>query len=345
MPLIEMTTELIKIIKDERSKNKITGEVLASAIGKTRAYISQIENGKVPLIDIDTLRSILQAATKLKGDEFNLYINDLLKRISATVNLDAMEREEWMFIFDLQIREFNVSNTIIDFIKAKCNELNITYKNLVHEINKNKGLEFSSTFEPNKVKVIIQKDTVGTAIRFEFEEDFVDKIVSKNITKINYINLLGIIYNIFLLENHTDETAKILAEQFLQSNDIITILDRDRKKRDNLKHKLETGEEFDPEANEVTKNDKEFAKEYTKTKFWLEHLNDAKPDEAFEYLSVLNKNFEIDWKLMFAIMSSPIFKLKVLPFSVRKDFFTEYKELLKKYIEKTKGINDEQEYL
>ena len=346
MPLIEMTEELIKIVKDERAKSKMSGETLASAIKKNRAFVSQLENGKIPLIDLEILHNILKVITKQSEDDFNVYIEELLRKILPHYSSDSIKKDEWMVIFDLQFREFSITDTIIDFITTKCTNLKISFEQLVGEINKNKDLEYSTIYEPNKLNVIFQNDSLGTVIRFSLKEDYIKNICSKRISKINYINLLGIIYNLFILENEDANNATILAEQFLESNDIITIVQRDIKKRENLKKILDAGEEDKYEFNEVTKNDTEYAKAYKKTEFWFRNLYDAKPDEAFKYLNDLNKNFESDWKLMFAIMGSPIFNLKALSFNVKKDFFNDYKELLKKYADKAKDIKPkEEEYI
>jgi|GEM_PF-6005478 len=341
MPYIQVTDELIKLVKEQRKKNKISSEILANSIGKSRAYISQFENNRISIIDIEIFEKMLRTASQMSDDiSFNNYIENILR-----INSNQLQKEEWMFVFDFQIRTFVIPEGIIEFIKIKCDDMTIKYENLIEEINKNKNLLYAETYEPNRIKIILDNEKLATAIRFKLPRNYIEDICKKKIRKSNYINLLGILYNLYLLDGDTDEMAHKKANDLLTQYDIITILERNRKRELNLKNHIDAGEEIEPEDYEVTEYDKEFAKAFKKTVFWFKHLNDEKPSEAYEYLIQANKNFDSDWRLIFAILKLPFNQLELLPRSEKQGFFKELKELLNTYIDKTPSDNlDEGNY-
>lgn len=82
-------------IRSERKKRKIRGDDLSVLVGKGKAYISQIESGKIKYIPEDTLKSILEQIHELDYEA-----PDAQQIIEDLVNVDSAASYENNLSFD-----------------------------------------------------------------------------------------------------------------------------------------------------------------------------------------------------------------------------------------------------
>lgn len=75
---IEMTDVIRNKIKSGRKKRRINSVILSKEIGKSEAYISHLENGKIKKVNLYDLKRIIEIVLEIKDAELDRYVNDLI---------------------------------------------------------------------------------------------------------------------------------------------------------------------------------------------------------------------------------------------------------------------------
>lgn len=335
MPSIELTENLRTTIRDLRKKKKKRGDELSKELGKGASYISQIENGKIKEIDFNLLDEIFHRITDLPGKEYTNFINSLLDNAASHMTEEELQHEKWVFQFDYEIRKYPISDALIKFIKDKLLELNYTPEEFVALINENRELaDDNSIDESNKVKIDIFDRGNGSygvisSIKFDLPQNFISDILSKKTTTINYVNMQGILFNIFISEGCSTEDAQEHANTLLDQNQFYTIRKRNELIRNNLKAKMEQHGDFNFYDIQPTDYDKQYMKIRHDITRCFDIVKDRDILYACDRLQKIAKNMHFDLGLAIALMSSPICKI---PATQKKTFWNDYKEFLSKYI-------------
>lgn len=337
MPNIELTDNLRQTIRDLRKKKKKRGDELSKELGKGASYISQIENGKIKEIDFDLLDEIFRKITDLPESQYNEFLDNLLNNVSSHLTKEELQHEKWMHQFNHEVRQYPIPDALIEFIQNSLYKLNYTPEEFVKIINQNRGLENISLPEPNKLQIEIVDSGNGSfgvysSIRFEFPEDFISKIISKETKTINYVNMQGILFNIFLSEGCSFEDAHKKTDALLYENKFYTIKQRNKIIRDTLKEKTEKNESFTFYDIQPTDYDRQYAKIKSEINDGLNFLRDKNIVYACERLDELVKNMHDDLGLIIAIMSCPIYKIDD---HQKHSFWADYQNLVKSYIDKS----------
>lgn len=338
MPNIDLTEKLRSTIKELRKTKKKRGDELSREIGKGAAYISQLENGKIKEIDFDLLNDIFHRITDLSGEEYQKFLDELLDDTISHMTPKELQHEKWMHQFNHEIRKFPITDGLIDFIKEKLEELNYTPEEFVDIINKNRGLDDNDELiEVNKLKIEVI-DTgdggyaVRSSIRFELPSDFIKKILAKETRSINYINMQGILFNLFLSDSYTVEDAFSATDDILYQNHFYTIDDREKLINETFKKKKANKEDFNFYDIQPTDYDKEYQKLKRDIMNGLDFLRDKDIMYACERLKTFSKNMHDDLGFITAIMSIPLHRIDD---TLKKDFWNEYQNLVKTYIDKS----------
>lgn len=335
MPNFELTENLRQTIRDLRKKKKKRGDELSKELGKGASYISQIENGKIKEIDFELLSEIFHKITDLPENEYNNFLNKLLDDAVSHMTKDELLHEKWMHQFNHEIRKFPISNSIISFITSHLDSLGYSPQEFISIVNENRALgdiEISSTNKLNIEVIDRGNGNVGifSSIRFDLPLDFLDNIISKKVQTINYINMQGIIFNIFLLENGNNiEDAHTQTDKILYDNQFYTINERNKLIRAKVEEKVKNKEEFTYYDVQPTDYDKQYTKLMSEIDSGLDFLRDKDIVYTCERLEELSNNMHDDLGFTIAIMSSPLHKI---PDERKQDFWSEYKHLIKTFI-------------
>lgn len=335
MPNVNLTEHLRNTIRDLRKEKKKRGDELSKEIGKGAAYISQIENGKIKEIDLSLLNKIFHKITDLSGEEYNNFLDDLLNETVCHMTQEELEHEEWVARFNYELRKIPITDSLVEFIKDKLDELNYTPEEFVNIINENRGLQDDTITEENKliIKIIDLGNGnfgVSQSIRFNLPHDFIAKILSKETKTINYINMEGIIFNLVLFDNNSVEDASKKAEQLLYDNQFYTIQERNKLVHDNLNKKIENDDSFEFYDIQPTDFDKHYVKLKSEMMSGFDALRDRNIDYTCNRLEKMLKNMHYDLALFTAISAAPIYKIDL---DKRNDFWKDYQELIKKYVD------------
>lgn len=342
MPSIELTETLRSTIKELRKTKKKRSDELSKELGKGAAYISQIESGKIKEIDFELLEEIFIKINDLPENQYNDFFNNLMDNVTSHLTKEELQHEKWMHQFNHEIRKFPINDNIIEFIKTKLHELNYSPEEFIDIINQNRGLNGIEIQETNKLQIKIIDTGNGSygilsSIRFKFETDFLSKILSKEITTISYINMEGILFNLFLSDNCSLAEAHEKTDQLLYDNQFYTIQERNKIIRKNIEDKQNNNETFTFYYIQPTDYDKKYTKLKKDIDSGFNYLRDKNIVYTCERLEILSQNMHDDLGLMIAVMSVPLFKIHP---SLKKDFWLDYQNLIKNYIEKTDTNND-----
>ena len=241
-----------------------------------------------------------------------------------------------MHQFNLEIRQYPITDSLIEFIETSLQKLNYTPEEFVAIINKNRGLEDITLSESNKLKIEIIDSGNGnlgvcSSIRFDLPKDFINNILSKKQKTISYVNMQGILFNIFLSENYSTDEAHNKTSGLLYENKFYTIEQRNKIIRDRLKEKAEKNETFTFYDIQPTDYDKKYAKIKSDIDDCLNFLRDKNIVYACERLEELSKNMHNDLGLIIAISSIPIYKINS---DLKQNFWKDYQKLVHSYINK-----------
>ena len=339
MPSFELTDNLRQTIRDLRKKKRKRGDELSKELGKGASYISQVENGKIKEIDFDLLDDIFRKITDLPEPQYNEFLNNLLDNVSSHLTKEELQHEKWMHQFNHEIRQYPITDSLVEFIKNELEKLHYTPSEFVKIINQNRGLEGVDLPEPNKLQIEIVDSGNGgygvySSIRFDLPDDFISKILSKETKTISYIYMQGILFNIFLSEDNSFEDAHKKTDDLLYENKFYTIKQRNKIIHDNLKEKTEKKEKFTFYDIQPTDYDKQYTKLESEITDGLEYLRDKNIVYTCERLEEFVKNMHDDLGLSIAIMSSPVYRIDE---NLKQKFWDDYRQLVKSYINQSKN--------
>ena len=132
MPYVNITQALRDIIKEERKKRDISTISLSESIKKGKAYISQIESGKISSIELQTFYDIFEKIIDMPDSERNEYIqNNILDKATFKFSNKEIEKQEWFITFDMKIRQFPINDDLRSIIKEKRTNLGKSPESLV----------------------------------------------------------------------------------------------------------------------------------------------------------------------------------------------------------------------
>jgi Helix-turn-helix. len=339
MPSVELTENLRSTIRDLRKKKKKRGDELSRELGKGASYISQIENGKIKEIDFKMLDDIFQKIVDLPQDQYEKYITNILDNVISHLSKEEIQHEHWMHQFNYEMRMFPIYDEIISFISNRLEKLNYTPEELVNLINKNIGLKDKEVQEPNKLRIEIidsgnSSYSIKSSIRFELPSNFIKKIIDKEMKTINYINMQGIIYNLFLAEGNNDKDAHEKTDNLLCENGFLTLKQRNELIRKSIKEKREKNENFTYYDVLPTDHEKKYANLLDDITDGFSFIRDNDIQYACEKLERLRDNMKDDLGFSMAIISAPYYKIEN---EFKKDFFNDLAKLVKTYIDKSKS--------
>lgn len=344
---VRLTDLLRDNIKDLRKAYNKRGDVLSKELDRGASYVSQLENGKIKDIEFDLLDAMFQRIIGLSGDYYNdfiqKYISDIITNIQSK---ELLYNEEWIHIYVMQNFQIEISDTIIDIIEKKLDQVGYTPEQLVKKINQNvfQHQWMNVKRELNKLYVNISGSnydnySVYTDITYSLEEDYVAKILSKETTTISYIFMDGILKNLYSIGNNDMAGAIKKTEKILFDNGFFDTIEIFENSHD-LSHSQQplnieaTGNEdmftfYDDvivNYNEKYKQLKE--KAMGKLDYAFDRYKQENSSYACETLEKILNNMDGDLGLVVALLSSPI---NTLPTGMKHYFFDDFKALIERY--------------
>jgi len=329
MPKVKLTEELSKAIKNTRNDKGVHAADLAQHLEKSVAFISKLENNKAEYVEFEVLLSIFRFLLGSK-EEFEAYIQPLLEKSTMELTEKEIEKQEWIQVFDLQIRQIPIPTSLISFLSEKISEIAVSQEEVIEKMNRNEELDIDTDeleSKPTNVLIFDRKRQEGYSyIVFEQKKSLLTDLLEGKIQTINYILMEGIIRTIYKMDGHSPESAATIAVSTLNSHKFYSLYE---------KKKLLRGNQRGVELNALlSEHDKQNIQSVNAIIRHIKILSDWNVDYANRKLKNLEESFKIDPSFILAVIGSEFFKLSSLDKDERKAFLTDLAVLIDRYSDK-----------
>lgn len=352
---VQLTAYLRSILKELRKNSNLRGDTLSKELKKGASYLYQIEAGKIKEVSLDNLTFIFQKISNTSNEDFPSFIIGLIDQIVDTHKLPSLENETWIKLYDVEYRMYNITDNIIMYITDTLEKNDISSQEIINKINSR---------EENNSNIIPLFNHVLCPLLFEracsnryfnhshflLKDDYLEKIIKKEITQTNYAFMAGIIY--FLDTNYNIPRHKRLrnCHKILLKNDFFTIDERYANCSTNTIQTIQNQyiiRDIVPKDAALLKRtenyhsflvDNLYKKLLTQVDGLFLNLFTKNPAHATTALTSFIQNMEDNPELMNDLISSPIYSI---PPALKKEFWNEYIKLLTVYINKSKLEQDD----
>lgn len=335
MANITVTPELASIIKRERTNAnpKLSAKELSLAIEKSDTYISTLERGNIKKLDSKLFINIFRKIKICSDAEFQNYINTILNDAFTSIKYDEKElkKQEWILQLSLVMRKIPISVNIITFIKESLAELNLTDIDLIRKINANTYLPNPEKLEYNTLKI---DDDGLWSYKYKLSDNTINDIVTSKAKTCNFIIMLGIIYNIYLLQGNDNASAQKNANKFLFDNKFYNLNQIYKVRKAELE---KTADKENPYSFALPEYETDFAKTLDSLKQYINQFRDMNVDSALSMITTVEKNLKLDAQFMNVIYKIPFYKLfKDFNVQQKQNFLSKLRTLIDETIEENK---------
>lgn len=333
MVKIEITPEISRLIRNERKKRNIRGDILSRNLGKTNTFISQIETQKISEIDLKLFYSIFQ---QIFGEnDFESYMDTLLRNadeFKLSGEKDELEDGKAFVLMQERYTQLPITTELIGFIKDSLLELGMSGSELIELVNLNRFLKCPEKFNDNECIVGITEDNkVEENIKFNLDNSLIDDIISRKKKSLCFVFMVGIIFNIFIAKGENEIEANLKAVKLLEGYDFAPLYRRRLKVTEKL-----LDENYHPSTLFHFYND-EYSKEYSElldeiqARYAAYGGNDVL--RAIETLKRHMQNLNANIELAMSALSVPLFKI---PEEDTVQFAQDFVALVTRYVPKGK---------
>lgn len=239
MPKISVTEQLANTLKLIRQENRVAAKELATHISKSQSYISKLENGIIKFITREELDRIISFITSDRED-FSDKINELLSSAVYRYTKTELEEQVWFANYSMVFCKIPIPEELIEDIRIKMAENNISTEYLCERINANEFIpesEKSSKVHPQN-EWFARNDNQRLAILMDLSIEKVDSILSYKEKSTRYIYLQAIATYILKIINFgtqvqlSDECNEKLTQQskeYLSSYNFYSLSERNKR--------------------------------------------------------------------------------------------------------------------
>lgn len=336
MANITVTPELASIIKRERTNAnpKLSAKELSLAIEKSDTYISTLERGNIKKLDSKLFINIFRKIKICSDAEFQNYINTILNDAFTSIkyNEKELKKQEWILQLSLVMRKIPISANIITFIKESLAELNLTDIDLIRKTNANTYLPNPEKLEYNTLKI---DDDGLWSYKYKLSDNTINDIVTSKAKTCNFIIMLGIIYNIYLLQGNDNASAQKNANKFLFDNKFYNLNQIYKVRKAELE---KTADKENPYSFALPEYESEFSKTLANLKQYITQFRDMNVDSALSMITTVENNLKLDAQFMNVIYKIPFYKLfKDFNVQQKQNFLSKLRTLIDETIEENKA--------
>ena len=126
---------LADVIRSLRIQNSIAAKDLAVELGKSRSYVSKLENGSIQTIDSDELEKCLRFISH--ENEIDEVLEQVYKTVSIKFSRNEIENMLWLYNFDTVYRRIPIPEGFASTYSKLLLDHDITIERLAEAINSN----------------------------------------------------------------------------------------------------------------------------------------------------------------------------------------------------------------
>jgi len=328
-----ITDKLSETLRSFRVQNKIPSKELALYIGKSPAYITQIENGTIKSIDTCVLRSILEYITR--ENDIAKTAERIYESFSIKYSSEEMRNQLWLYNFDTTECLIPIPEGLIDEINTEMDEIGISREYLLSRINANEMLSQKEIADRSlPINEWYKDDENHLNAKIEMNRELLDSILDKKKKNVQYIFVLAISFYLTKIEKYGEKRDILNEENVLLMQTTRDRLINHRFLSLNDKYSLLSKTKSQEEYNSILNS------------FDIENFNCIKTIiSGFEYASHRNvvdtnkklKQFclNMQWDLgyMLKLVSLEFDKLEKVSVTDKKKMLEEIDSLINRYID------------
>lgn len=341
-----LSESLISYIKNERKNRKITVSEFSEGIGKSKSYITKFDNGEFKNLTEDDFKKVFLTLANNDNKEAqrlsDKYFLSLLKNKDNALNpiarIDILN-------YDYIIRQLELPEILIDKFNEFLMDKKIPLKEIVDLANENKPVSKYSNYnnaEFNEYSFVpddIASENGLVYIKLRLDYDYIRRIFDKEISVTNYISLLSVLnaYYLKVMKNDDDykndfnaltNDARFYACNFLFNFQFYSLDDYEI-----LSKKEETKANIMNSLNEVSNSIQSTLLSYINL---IIKIYNQDSNYIENKIKGLDKNLSEDAGFYIASLDLPLYKVKDINTSSKKELLKEMSALIDKYASEKK---------
>lgn len=333
MPRAIVTPELAEVLRNIRVQNKIQSKALASHIGKSPAYISKLENGNIQTIDTDELYTILQF---ISGESNPSVLADqVYTSLKFKYSKKEIEEQLWFANYDTVHRQIPIPESLIDEIKGRMKDCEITPLQLLERINANEAL---SPEEKADDSIVYNQwyqsrlDENAQSIKIRMTESQLEGILNRNIDVSPYVYLFCILFYVLKIERFkeqvqisVDENIELMKQttRILNEHKFFSIIEKNTL--------ISEKQSIDEIAQVLSSFDKDNIKIINDIISEFRLASEINIKETNEQLTKFRENMKWDLGFMLKMISLDFMSLRKTSVSNRRKLLLDIQQLISEY--------------
>lgn len=327
-------------LKEFRTKYKVKGKDIAELLGKSPAYISKLEKGQIQQIKKDELVKITNYITR-SDDGFFLFC----EKIAEKADVKELEQDILLLNFDTIDRKLPIANDLVEDIKQRMSELNISSEELAAYINQNEDLTPQFLFEHRIDSNLIEKNVwvpyqeadsfehPHALIFIEIESKKIQSFINGEISKCEYIFPYVILYHLLkfpykkqgtILDENLCESLKLESEEILLKHKFCSLSVQAK-----YRAQSKSQEEYTKILSESEIDNNNYISAILAQISFLSKYDVTYTNEKLK--SIVENMEECDPSFVLAYMSLSLIGLKDLQPSIKKNFLQDVVGLIEQY--------------
>ncbi len=340
-------------LKEFRTTYQVKNKDIADMLGKSPAYITKLEKGQIQQIDKSELVKITNFITQ-SDDGYYMFCEKIAERADAK----ELEHDIWLLNFDLVDRIIPVNSGLVNDIKQRMEDLEITSEDLASYINQNEDLSFEFLLEhkidPNQIEKNVwvpykEADSLECShslIFLEVKKERIQSFIEGNIQKCEYIFPFAIIYHLLkfshkkqgeILDDKLSDSCKIEAEEILLKYKFYSLAVQAR-----YSAQSSSEEEYIKILNEFDVDNMKYISTILGAISFLSKYDISYTNEKLK--SIVENMEECDPSFVLAYMSLSLVAIRDLQSSIKRNFLQDVSGLIKEYSEMTENGENIERY-
>lgn len=312
---IPLTQELGMALKNFRIEKSVTAKSIVEQFDKASSYISKLEKGDIKKIDTNFL---IELCNFISGS--NEGIKDFLTMLAPKYTDFCNETKLIIMNIDDLVIEHNLSTSFVTDINNYLKDHNISFSELVKEINNNNDIIDSPGYDTasDNQWYTIDNDIDNARIKLCIPISYMEDLLIGKMQTIHGVIAEGILYALYRLGN--EKNPQLLANSKLKIYRIF------RMRGSNIV--AVNDDNFESLFGGLEPDDAKALKNITSG---LKIITAVAKEYGSKRIQQIEKNMGEDLSFYFAYMSTDLIKLEKKSKQSKKQFFSELKELIEKH--------------
>lgn len=341
---LNISPQIIKLVKEQRDAKNMNASTFAKRIGKTNAYVSKFDKGDFKTIELNDLYSLIgfihiengespiDEAVKIGEPIVNKFLDQYLLEDSEDSKISSIYKDDddGLRNYDEVYKKIDIPSALIDYLNDRIEKQELTYEKIVKHCNanydidesirKNNKLEFNTyyTNESNEDGFII----------FHLDIEEINSILKKDQIKCSFITILMILYTINRL-SVKPKISPMSASQFSYQ-----ALDKYGFRTLNMMRLRNRIEKMKNSEFEKLKNlpiDTSFV--FARMVGYFDYISKIDLNYIINKTSCIIDNINSDPSLLMSLMEIDLEPVKDLNIQKKRELLNDIKELIKNYSE------------